>query len=149
MSFEPADDDEDLGTSKPSMFRYLLERSAEIFVAILGTAVAGITLWLCYDFVVSPKEGNASWLTLLAVLYAMTFVALALLLFSARLLVPRLRPGGSIIGSQGMAAFAVLYVIMLVIGLAHGTVEAKRGGLAILLGVTIVIAWRSAFGRRS
>lgn len=128
----------------------ILERFVEIVIALLGFTIAGLTLWTCYYIFAHREEVSTSVSTLLEIAYALAFVSMALLLFSARLLIPRFRlPGGRIIGIQGLWAFGLLYTFMLVLGLSQGLVEAKRGGLALLLGIAISFAWRTTFKPRS
>jgi hypothetical protein len=150
MSLEP-----DLKTpvSEPQngfSIRYLLERLVEIGVSLAGFAIAGLTLWACYYIMANREEVHTPLLTILAITYAMAFVAMALLLFSTRLLIPSSRlPGGRIIGTRGLWAFGILYGLMLLLALAQGLVEAKRGALALLLGVAVAVAWGSTFKSRS
>ena len=129
--------------------RYIWERALELALAALATAIAALTLWACYYILTHRQEVATPLSTLLTIAYGMSFAAMALLLFSARLAVPRLRlAGGRIIGVQGLWAFGVIYAVMLLIGLRAGTIEAKRGGTALLLGIALSVAWRSTFKRR-
>jgi hypothetical protein len=91
-------------------------------VGLLALTIAGFTFWACYDTVVHPPETDTSRTTLWGIVYVLAFVAVALTVFAARLIVPVLRvEGGRIIGQKGLVAFLVMYALVLVGGVIAGS----------------------------
>ena len=128
--------------------KFILQRVVEVSVAALAAAVALLTLWAGYATIVDRNEVETSFAILLSIVYVLTFLSLALLLFAARLAVPKLRlTGGRVVGPGGLGAAFFLYALMLVVALLQGRPEAQVMVLAILLGVGLAITWPFKRGR--
>jgi hypothetical protein len=122
----------------------------EGLVGAAALAIAALTLWMLFGLVAHPEPtAKADPLTMWAVLYAVGFLAFVAALFGLRLIVPRWRlAGGRVVGRQGVAAFTLLYGLLFLLSLAHGSPEAERTGVAVLFGLALAAALRSTFGRR-
>jgi len=122
----------------------LFKRLAEIAVGLLALTISGFTFWACYDILVHPPETDTSRTTIWGIVYVLAFVAVGLTVFGARLIVLRLRvEGGRIIGWKGLAAFLVMYGLVLVGGVIAGS--GSRAGIIpplFILGAAGILLWR-------
>ena len=120
----------------------LLKRLAEIALGLLALAIAGLTLWACYDILVHRPDTDVTTATLWAITYVLAFLAIALALFGARLVVPKLRvEGGHIIGLRGVVAFTLLYGVLVVVSIFAGRVTIARlipAALLLFAGGTLI-----------
>ena len=127
----------------------LWKRLIELSLALVAAGIAGLTLWATWDTLAHPPDSGTTRLTLLSIALVLCFVSAAVLTFAARLAIPRLRKDGRIIGIQGLTAFALLYGLVVGLGLWHEPERAKPLVLAVILGALIYVAWRSTFRQRS
>jgi len=111
----------------------LLKRFLETAIGLLGLAVAGLTLWVCYD-VLAHRPDTVSTGTLLATVYVVALLAIGLALFGARLIVPRLRAeGGHVIGLRAVVLFTVLYGVSVGVAFVTGRASMARLPTAVLV----------------
>ena len=118
---------------------------------MVGLLVTGLTLWTCYDVTVHPPETGSSRGTLAAITAFLALVALAVALFSFRLLIPRLRvEGGHVITLQGLVGFVLLYIVAMIASLVAGssTVAGLVPGILVALGAAVLI-WERLRARRA
>ena len=120
----------------------LLKRLGEIGIGLLALVIAGLTLWACYDILVHRPDTDLSTVTLWAITYLLGFLAVALALFGARLIVAKLRvQGGHIIGLRGVVAFTALYGVLIVLSIVAGPVTIARlipAALLLFAGATLI-----------
>ena len=128
----------------------LIQRIAEFLVGALGLAVAALTLWMCYGVIVHPSDtdaGGTPW----AITAFLALIALAVALFSFRLIIPRLRiEGGHIISLQALAAFLFLYVLGIIAAFISGSrsVAGLFPVIAVIFSVVVLI-WERLGARRN
>ena len=126
-----------------------IKRLAEIVVGLLAIAIGALTLWMCYQALLPSSDANVSKPTLLAIIYVLANVAIAAVLFGARLIVPRLRvEGGHVIGLKGLLAFAFLYGLIIVFGIISGGAASARLVLALGVLFSVVLLIRERLGSR-
>jgi hypothetical protein len=124
----------------------LVARLGEIGLAALAIAIAALTIVVTFDFWADPATSTVPILTRLAAAYFLMLFSCMAILFGLRLAVPRLRlPGDRLISPKVVGIFTGIYAVSLIVGLVVGTPEAQRAAIAIALGITIVLAWRSTF----
>ena len=129
----------------PPILQTLLQRGIEIGVGVVALLVSGLMLWECGDMLTQVPNADTSRLTLWAILYVLAFLSLALALYGARLIVPKLRTeGGRIIGLQGLGAFTFLYAVMFLVSLFAGQLSPVR----FLPGAVVLLAAGSLLWRR-
>ena len=124
-----------------------VQRLAEIIVGLLAIVIGALTLWMCYQALLPSSDLIVSKPTLWAIIYVLANVAIAALLFGARLIVPRLRvEGGHVIGLRGLVVFAFLYGLTIVVGIVSGgALSAKLVlGLGVVFSVVVLIRERLA-----
>jgi len=111
----------------------------------VGLLVAGLTLWTCYYFTVHRAETDTSPVTLWIITAFLALLALALTIYSLRLLMPFLRvDGGHIITLQGLAGFVVLYTGAMIAAMLSGnrTVAGVAPGMLVLFSTAVLIRER-------
>jgi hypothetical protein len=115
-----------------------LKRLAEIVVGLVALAISGLTLWMCGVALIDPSPSAVSGFALWSILALLAGVALAVVVFGIRLILPRLRLDGQhLIGLRGLVAFAYLYGLVIVVGLLRGGAPGGRliVALFVLAGV--------------
>jgi drug/metabolite transporter (DMT)-like permease len=126
----------------------LLQRIAEFLVGSLGLVVAALTLWMCYGAMVQPPDANAAETPWTLTVF-LTLIALAVALFSLRLIIPRLRiEGGHIISVQALAAFLFLYVLGIIATLISGSRNVAGLFPVIAVVFSVVVLIRQRLGAR-
>ena len=124
----------------------LLKRLTELALALSLLAISALTVWALWDTLAHPPDNETPESTLWTIAFILGFISSAGFLFAARLAFPRLRvEGGQIIGFHGFWAFLCLYAVTMALAFWRGAPQAKAGGVAIVLGVLIFLAWRSTF----
>jgi len=104
--------------------------------------VSGLSWWLIYTAAFVESHPETDRLTLFAILYAVGFLAVVLLVFALRLAFPRLRiESGNVVGRKGILGFMLVYGLLVVLTIFWGDAARRAQALAFVAAVCLGLVW--------